>query len=97
MSPWRQMNNRKVKIMLVSKSTNDCWTADFRKSDYSPHYHIFSNPNAVKYDVNISFCEKNTWMLYYAGHPQKQLSECELVQQHADCDPSQESDMAVDS
>ena len=36
-------------------------------------------------------------MLYYAGHPQKQLSECELVQQHADCDPSQESDMAVDS
>ena len=36
-------------------------------------------------------------MLYYAGHPQKQLSECEFVQQHADCDPSQESDMAVDS
>ena len=38
------MNNRKVKIMLVSKSTNDCWTADFRKSDCSPHY------------LNVSLC-----------------------------------------
>ena len=29
MWPWRQTNNRKVKIRLVSKSTKDCWTADF--------------------------------------------------------------------
>ena len=28
----KQTNNRKVKIGLVSKSTKDCWTADFRNS-----------------------------------------------------------------
>ena len=40
MWPWRQ-NNRKVKIELVSKSTNACWTADFRYSSASTFWNSY--------------------------------------------------------
>ena len=65
MLPWRQtFNPWKVKIGLVSKSTKDCWTPDFR--NIIPHIyglHIYLGTECQLPPV-FHFCTENSETLF---------------------------------